>query len=133
MERSEYLIDSNIIIDYFSGLLPDTGQRLINSIVDKIPSISVITKIEVLGFNMAELHERLFIDFVNDSNVIELTDEIVNETIAIRKQHKIKLPDAIIAATAIAGQLILITRNVADFKKLKILGLIDPYIISPSV
>jgi predicted nucleic acid-binding protein len=133
MERSEYLIDSNIIIDYFSGLLPDTGQRLINSIVDKIPSISVITKIEVLGFNMAEVHERLFIDFVNDSNVIELTDEIVNETIAIRKQHKIKLPDAIIAATAIAGQLILITRNVADFKKLKILGLIDPYIISPSV
>jgi predicted nucleic acid-binding protein len=133
MERSEYLIGSNIIIDYFSGLLPDTGQRLINSIVDKIPSISVITKIEVLGFNMAEVHERLFIDFVNDSNVIELTDEIVNETIAIRKQHKIKLPDAIIAATAIAGQLILITRNVADFKKLKILGLIDPYIISPSV
>ena len=55
-----------------------------------------------------------FVRFVNDSTVIALQDEIVDNTIEIRR-HKIKTPDAIIAAfTQI--RLILISRNEKDFK-----------------
>ena len=44
-----------------------------------------------------------------------------------QKKHKIKLPDAIIAATAIVYGLTLITRNTADFNDLKNLELLNPH------
>lgn len=56
-----------------------------------------------------------------------LTDEIVDETIAIRKVHKIKLPDAIIAATAKTKNLALITRNESDFNAVSGLTIINPW------
>ncbi|HET9505789.1 MAG TPA: type II toxin-antitoxin system VapC family toxin [Hymenobacter sp.] len=56
-----------------------------------------------------------------------LDANIVRETIAIRRQRKIKLPDAIIAATALVHNHILVTRNTADFKQLAGLQLLDPH------
>ena len=61
------------------------------------------------------------------ASVIGITDEIVDETIAIQRAYKIKLPDAIIAATAINKKLILVTRNVADFKIIQELVLVNPW------
>jgi predicted nucleic acid-binding protein len=61
------------------------------------------------------------------ASVIGITDEIVDETIAIRRAYKIKLPDAIIAATAINKKLILVTRNVTDFKIIQELVLVNPW------
>jgi predicted nucleic acid-binding protein len=52
---------------------------------------------------------------------------VVDYTIEIRKKYKTKLPDAIIAATALANDLILISRNVVDFKNIEGLNLSDPY------
>lgn len=63
---------------------------------------------------------------VEVSIILELSPEIVNQTILVRQQHKIKLPDAIIAATAIIYDFILITRNVSDFKGIKGLVIVDP-------
>ena len=71
-----------------------------DEVVDAVPQVSVITKIEVLGYNAPPTAHQLLIDFMNDAIVLELTDAIVNQTIALRKQIKIKLPDAIIAATS---------------------------------
>jgi predicted nucleic acid-binding protein len=45
----------------------------------------------------------------------------------LRQQHKIKLPDAIIAATAMAEGLTLITRNSDDFKNINSLKLLNPW------
>ena len=67
------------------------------------------------------------LEFMKVASVIGITDEIVDETIAIRRAYKIKLPDAIIAATAINKKLILVTRNVTDFKIIQELVLVNPW------
>ncbi|MEI6435569.1 MAG: PIN domain-containing protein [Bacteroidota bacterium] len=66
-------------------------------------------------------------DFVNDSIVFGLSDEIVEHTIEIRKAHKIKTPDAIIAATSHVNKLTLISRNTTDFKRIKGIEIVNPY------
>ena len=64
---------------------------------------------------------------MNDANVFDLMDTIVDISIEIRKKHKIKLPDGIIAATALAFNFILITRNAKDFQNIPKLKIIDPH------
>ena len=59
--------------------------------------------------------------------VFELERDIKLKTADIRKTHKIKLPDAIIAATALVHDLTLLTRNVNDFNKIKELNLINSH------
>lgn len=66
--------------------------------------------------------------YIDESVVLYLTEEIVQECITIRKQHTIKLPDAIIAATALSYQMILITRNTAVFKNIQGLKVLNPHI-----
>lgn len=127
MGRQQYLIDTNALIDYLGQRLPDTGMEFMNTIIDVIPNVSVITKIEVLGFNAPDKHYQLLVQFMNDASVLELSNKVVDESITIRKNHKIKLPDAIIAATALVNDLIVITRNGTDFKSIKNLQLIDPH------
>lgn len=100
-----------------------------NRIVDAIPNISVITKIEVLGFNASEEHAQLLFNFMEDATILDLTSSIVDVSIDIRKKSKTPLPDAIIAATAIVYDLVLITRNISDFKNIQGLKVINPHSI----
>ena len=65
--------------------------------------------------------------FINDALVIELGQSIKIRTADIRRAHHIKLPDAIIAATAIVYGLTIISRNVGDFKKIDGLVCINPW------
>jgi len=123
----QYLIDSNAVIDYLSGKLPENGKLFLDRIINEIPNISVITKIEVLGFKTTEKANQLLRGFMDDSVIIGLSDEIVEQTIEIRKEHKIKTPDAIIAATAFINTLTIITRNTKDFGKIEGVKVIDPY------
>lgn len=125
MEQSEYLIDSNVIIDYLSNKLPLSGMDFMHEIVDNVPNISVITKIEVLGFSAPREYQQLLFNFMNDASIYNLTDPIVEATIEIRKKHKTKLPDAIIAATAVKYNHILLTRNITDFKNIGDLQVVD--------
>jgi predicted nucleic acid-binding protein len=61
------------------------------------------------------------------AKVIEVDKIIIQNCIDLRKNHKIKLPDAIIAATAIARDLILITNNEKDFIDIQNLTVINPH------
>lgn len=80
----------------------------------------------MLGFNPANPDDLLpFEELTNTVTVIPLDDSIVRETIALRKIYKIKLPDAVIAATTLVHGLSLITRDEADFKKITHLALIN--------
>jgi predicted nucleic acid-binding protein len=63
--------------------------------------------------------------YISGSNIFDLTDEIVNFVIGIRKSKRIHLPDAIIAATSLARDFTLITRNISDFKGIEGLKIID--------
>ncbi|MFB9842468.1 type II toxin-antitoxin system VapC family toxin [Mucilaginibacter ginsenosidivorans] len=124
-----YVIDSNAVIDYLSGQMPDSGMAFMNNIVNDTPVVSVITQIEVLGFNNPAEIETLLNGFIEDSLVIPLNDEIVRNTIEIRKKSKIKTPDAIIAATSIALNYTLVTRNTHDFKNLNSLKTTNPWLL----
>ena len=69
----------------------------------------------------------MLVDFFNTAIIFELTSDIVYKTIQIRQKQKIKLPDAIIGATALVNGLVLISRNTKDFRNIKELEVIDPY------
>ncbi|MEQ8706627.1 MAG: type II toxin-antitoxin system VapC family toxin [Phaeodactylibacter sp.] len=98
------------------------------TLLDSSPAISVITEIELLCWK-TDLEKDLIVlrDFIHDAQVLELEKNIKLKTAEIRKAHKIKLPDAIIAATALAHDFTLLTRNVKDFKHIEGLSLINPY------
>jgi hypothetical protein len=103
--------------------LPAKARAIFSQIIDDQINISVINKIELLGFSTVESE---LIDFVSYSNVFPLDDGIVEKTIEIRHQYKIKLPDAIIAATALHFDLTLLTTD-KDFKILDDLKVESPY------
>ncbi len=126
MEQQNYLIDTNAVIDYLGNRLPSLGTDFMNTVIDSIPIISVITQIELLGFNAPNEEYTTLTDFVSDSRIIELNNSIVEMTIFLRKQHRIKLPDAIIAATALVYDLSIISRNVSDFS-IENLRIINPH------
>jgi predicted nucleic acid-binding protein len=124
MSGNKLLLDSNILI-YLSK-----QKLLLNQFARPGDSlhISVITLMEVKGFAFESKTEEHFIDRLCSLLVVEaLNEPIVNEVIRIRRQHKIKLPDAIILATAFVNDCVLITRNTIDFKPfLESLPVIDP-------
>ena len=123
-----FVIDSNAVIDYLSGEIPQNGMAFLNTVINDTPVISVMTEIEILGFNNPPEIEYLLNQFIDDSLVVNLDDAVIKTTIEIRKKHKVKTPDAIIAATAMVLDYTLITRNVSDFKKLGV-QVIDPWLI----
>lgn len=121
-----YLLDTNVVIDFCNSRLPQNAKDLLEGIE---PSISVITNIELFASSKITEKEKSAIeDFVGISKVYNSIDNsIVARTILIRKLHKTKLPDAIIAATALVYNLTLISGNSADFKNIFELKVIDPY------
>jgi predicted nucleic acid-binding protein len=119
-----YLIDTNIIIDFSENRLPLNAKLFVAEIIDNEPNISIINKIELLGFSMVTPE---IIEFTDSTNIINLTEDVANQTINLRKKRKIKLPDAIIAATALVYHLTLISRNSKDFDGIDGLEFINPH------
>jgi predicted nucleic acid-binding protein len=122
-----YLLDTNTIIDFCNAKLPENGKQLLLSIEQ--PAISVISRIELFSSIKIPQREIILLEqFVQISKVYDTINiDIINQTISIRQKLKLKLPDAIIAATALAYNLTLITRNIADFKNIENLNLLNPY------
>jgi len=88
----------------------------------------VITEIELLCWkDGSEKDMDTLKNFINEINVVDLEKEIKLKTVEIRKAHRIKLPDAIIAATAIVKNCSLITRNTVDFENISGLVLQNPW------
>ncbi|HJP62312.1 MAG TPA: type II toxin-antitoxin system VapC family toxin [Mucilaginibacter sp.] len=107
------IFDTNVLIYLSKNVLS------LDKILTYNASISVITKIEALGFSFSKVEERrLLRDICNELEIVPLTDLIAIETIRLRSKNKIKLPDAIIYATALVLKEPLLTNNVADFKSL---------------
>jgi predicted nucleic acid-binding protein len=123
-----YLLDSNTVIDFIARLHPDKGRQWLNMIVDEEIIVSVITQIEVLSFNPGkDDNYPVLVDFFENATIFDLTGDVVSKTIQIRQKQKIKLPDAVIAATALCNGFTLVTRDVKDFKNVKGLQVIDPH------
>ena len=109
MEFMKAVFDTNILIDYLIGNL--LAKKEIEQY--KSPQISIITKMEIL-VGVTD-NEEIIKEFLNGFNIIPLNDEIAEIAVNIRKENKIKIPDAIIWATAKYTDSLLITRNTKDF------------------
>jgi len=118
------LLDTNAVIDFMGKKLPAKSQFFLSEIIDDELNISAINKIELLGFSFVE---QSLIDFVSFAEIYPIDDQTIDMTIDLRKKHKIKLPDAIVAATAIINGFTVITHNIKDFQKITELQVIDSY------
>lgn len=124
-----YLLDTNIVIYYLQQQFPTSSMLFVDHLLSvSTPGLSVITEIELLCWRTATPKDiKLLQSFINDSIVYELDKAIKLKTIELRKSFKIKLPDSIIAATALVNNLTLITRNVLDFKDIQNLKMQNPW------
>ncbi len=127
MGATNYLIDTNAVIDYLGDKLPGKGKVFMDGVINKGPQISFITQIELLCFQTSEKNLSLLSEFANDSTIYGVQEKITDITIDLRRTYSIKIPDALIAATAIHHKLTLITRNVKDFEKISNLSVINLY------
>jgi predicted nucleic acid-binding protein len=123
--EQKYLMDTNAVIDYLNNKLPDSSANLIDSITAQI---SVITSMELLSWQKSTSEQLKVLQyFIDGDTVIGLEESIILKTIELRKQYKIKLPDSIIAATAIANKMDLISHNIDDFINIPEINVIDPW------
>jgi predicted nucleic acid-binding protein len=106
MELSKrYLLDTNTIIYLVNG-------RLALPLPDGKYSVSIITEIELLSFSGISAQEDHKIrDLLFLLERIQLTDAVRDETIRLRRNNKLKLPDAIIAASALTQDVVLLTND----------------------
>lgn len=123
--EQEYLMDSNVVIDYLGNKIPPNGTAFIGRLM---PVISVISRIEILGWYRAssEQLEKLS-PFISNAFIYPLNEPVILKTILLRQQFKIKTPDAIIASTALIYNLSLLSHNDKDFKGIPGLTVIDLY------
>lgn len=122
-----YLIDTSAVIKYLNGSLPESNLDFIDRIVDEEVYLSFISEIELQVWNPPnEMDLAIYRDFVSRADILTIDNKIILETIKIRKLYLLKLPDAIIAATAITYNLILIADNDKDFLKVDILQYLNP-------
>jgi predicted nucleic acid-binding protein len=105
------LFDTNILIDYLNGI-PKAARELARS-VD--PAISTITWIEVMAGAATTGEAAKMRTFLANFVSVPITDAVAERAAANRRQLRIKLPDAIILATAHVANRQLVTRNVKDF------------------
>lgn len=118
-----YLIDTCTVVKMLVGNYPEKALEFIAKVIDDEAIISFITQIELLvakpsGYEDLKTREQ----FVNGAKIEYINSNIIDEAIYIRRTANIKLPDAIIAATAKHFDYTLISCNHHDFKKVTSLG-----------
>jgi len=122
MIGNKAILDSNVIIDAVRNLIDI--ERSIFQFGQVY--ISLITYIEVLGYNFKDESEKLLTSqILGMFEIINPDIEIADLTISYLKMKKIKVPDAIILATAKKLNAILLTSNIADFKNIDAEVIID--------
>jgi predicted nucleic acid-binding protein len=117
------LLDSNAII---YATQPE-HTRLREFIAAHTPSVSAVSYVEVLGYHMlSQAEEALLHQFFAASTMLPIDEDVLDQAVRLRQQHKMSLGDALVAATALVHRLVLITHNVDDFGWIDGLTLIDP-------
>jgi len=127
MSTTEYLIDTNILIYHTKG-----SQAVSSFIGDVVAqrafNISILTKIEFLGWekHTPEGFQKCE-QLVKLANIYPVDEDVAEQAIGLRRRVKIKLADAVIAATALVNNLKLATRNMEDYKAVKGLEIFNPF------
>ncbi|MDQ6982326.1 MAG: type II toxin-antitoxin system VapC family toxin [Mariprofundus sp.] len=105
------LFDTNILIDYLNGIEAARNELLL---YDK-PCISNITWMEVLVCTSCEDEEIQLRAFLSRFTVLPVNMDVSEKGVELRRQYRMRLPDAIVWATATCNALLLVSRNTKDF------------------
>jgi predicted nucleic acid-binding protein len=115
------LLDTNILVDYLNGV-PKAQQELKHY---SNPCISAISWMEVM-VGCTDKTEEGTRAFLRGFAVVPVDEAVMELAVTLRRDYKLKLPDAIIWASAKSRGLLLITRNTKDFPA-KLPGIRVPY------
>lgn len=114
MNGSKLLVDTNIVLYFLKG-----NTEVQPFFYDYDILLSFITELEILAFDpLSKSEERSIKNFLDYVVVLDINSAIKKKTIQIKKKYRLKLPDAIIAATALTLDLPLLTADKA-FAKIK--------------
>jgi predicted nucleic acid-binding protein len=110
MSGNKYLLDTN----FFLGILKSNPLVLAELSSRRLfageCSYSAVTRMELLGFHsITREEESLIVQKLEHLTYLPLTRDIEDKVIELRQLRKIKLPDAIIAATALCSGIDLLT------------------------
>jgi predicted nucleic acid-binding protein len=117
MPETAVVLDSNSVINHLNKRLDlDAVLKLYPNCEKKI---SVITFIEVLAWpDMTPEKEREARTFLSGCTVVELTPDICEEAVKIRRTKKLRLPDSVIAATAVVLKVPVLSNDSGLYKLL---------------
>ena len=119
MSGIDYIIDTNILIYILQG-----NPKVRYFTQEEGLGVSCITQMEVLGkYQISTFEEQIIDRFLNRFYIFEIDAQIKQLAINIKQQKRMKLPDAIIAATAIKNKIVLVTAD-KDFEKVPNLELL---------
>ena len=117
------LLDSNIII-YAAEPGYDALRKFI---AEHNPVVSIISKVEVLGYHKLSLENLRKLETVFQTlSILPLSDEIIDVAISLRQKQKMSLGDSLIAATALSQNIKIATANIKDYSWIDGLELINP-------
>jgi len=105
------IIDSDVLIDYLQGL--DKAKKELERYSKR--EISIISWMEILAGADTPEDEKACREFLLGFTIHQLSVEIASEAVKIRKAFRVRLPDAIVWATARSEGCLLVTRNSRDF------------------
>ena len=105
------LFDTNILVDYLNGIAA-ARQELARH---EQRAISVITWAEVLVGARDEADEQAIRAYLSTFEVADVDRDVAAEAVRLRREHRLRLPDALIWATARRRGALLVTRNTKDF------------------
>ncbi|HKP12690.1 MAG TPA: type II toxin-antitoxin system VapC family toxin, partial [Blastocatellia bacterium] len=92
------------------------------------PAVSAISYVEVLGYyRLTQEARHYFEDFFAAARVLPITSGVIEQAVRLRQSKRMTLGDALIAGTALANDLTLVTRNIEDFEWIEGLRLLNPF------
>lgn len=125
---SNYLLDTNIFIYYFNG--DPVVQPFFTEIATDhaIGLYCPISWPELLCYpNLSKAEANQIRAFLRTFTCIALTEPVLDRTAQIRRNYRVRLPNALIAACAIETNSILVTRNIADFQRISGINVLNPF------
>ena len=105
------LIDSDVLLDFLDGY-PAAAEEIARY---RECCISIVCWMELMTGAKDFEDEEMRRGFLRHFRLLPLTPEIAEEAVRLRQQHRLKLPNAIIWATAVTHNYLLVTRNSKDF------------------
>jgi predicted nucleic acid-binding protein len=123
-----YLLDTNILIYYFND--DPVVQPIFEEIQagDAVGFYCPISWVELLCYpDLSEAEANLIREFLRTLSCVSLTESILDRAAQIRRNYRVRLADALIAACALVEGCTLVTRNVEDFRRVDGLNIVNPF------